>query len=186
MKRARVGGIVSLALGAALAVFAFAPRLSGAGDGEAPGEGARVARVPVDSSQVIPAGPQWLGAPLMPGGTTVKEEPGLRVIEYEKPYAAVAPWYREALARYPDARYRDWKEELYIEDQGGSKWHAIKISKTGGPKTTVTIKKDNWTWIFSTLLIRFVGVFVVLLVLWLFLNLSAALVTRFVKEEEPA
>ena len=67
---------------------------------------------------------------------------------------------------------------MYIEDQGGSKWHAIKISKTGGAKTTVTIVKDNWTWIMATLLIRFTGVFIVLLVLWIFLNISTAIVLR--------
>jgi hypothetical protein len=143
---------------------------------------------PVDSSQVIPKGPQWIGAPIIPDGTTVKQESGRQVIEYNMPYNQVLAWYQEALKKYPDARYRDWKEEMYIEDQGGSKWHAIRISKTDGPKTVVTIQKDNWTWIIATLFIRFTGVFVVLLVLWIGLNISTAILLRTVaktKEKEP-
>jgi hypothetical protein len=137
-----------------------------------------------DSSQVIPKGPQWLGAPIMPDGTTLKQESGRLSTDYNLPYTQVLTWYQEALKRYPHARYRDWKEEMYIEDQGGSKWHAIIISKTGGPKTTVTIVKDNWTWIIATLFVRFTGVFVVLLVLWIGLNISGAVMQRFFKEEE--
>jgi hypothetical protein len=139
---------------------------------------------PVDSSEVIPKGPQWLGAPIMPNGTEVTKESGRLVTEYSMPYKEVLAWYQEALKRYPDARYRDWDEEMYIEDQGGSKWHAIKISKMGGAKTTVTMVKDNWSWIMATLLIRFTGVFVVLLILWVFLNISGIIVQRLIKEEK--
>jgi len=139
---------------------------------------------PVDSSKVIPKGPQWLGAPIMPDGTKVSERGGRYVTEYNMPYNQALAWYQEALKRYPDARYRDWKEEMYIEDQGAAKWHAIKISKTGGPKTEVTIVKDNWTWIIATLFIRFTGVFVVLLILWLCLNISGAIMLRVIKEEK--
>ncbi len=154
-------------------------------EGEA-SHGARKVKGPIDSSLVIPKGPQWLGAPIMPEGKEVpgSKESGRLVIEYDKPYKEVFPWYQNALKDYPDARYRNWEEEMYIEDQGGSKWHAIKISKTGGAKTTVTIVKDNWTWIMATLLIRFMGVFVVLLVLWIFLNISTAIVLRALKSEE--
>jgi hypothetical protein len=141
-------------------------------------------RVPVDSSLVIPKGPQWLGAPIMPNGTKLKEESGQLYTEYNLPYKEVLAWYQEALKNYPDARYRDWKEEMYIEDQGGSKWHAIKISKTDGPKTIVTVRKDNWTWILATLVIRFTGVFIVLLILWIGLNISAAIMKRFIQSEQ--
>ena len=151
-----------------------------------PGEsspGEEKAKGPVDSSKVIPKGPQWLGAPIMPDGTKVSEEGGRYVSRYNLPYAQVLAWYQEALKKYPDARYRDWKEEMYIEDQGASRWHAIKISKTGGSRTEVTIVKDNWTWIIATLFIRFAGVFVVLLILWLGLNISGAIMLRFFKEQ---
>jgi len=139
---------------------------------------------PIDSSKVIPKGPQWLGAPIMPGGTILKQERTRLTYGYDLSYDLVLAWYQEALKRYPDARYRDWKEEMYIEDQGGSRWQAIIISKTGGPRTTVTIVKDNWTWIIATLFIRFAGVFVVLLFLWIGLNISGMIMRRFIKEEE--
>ena len=150
--------------------------------------GEKGTHLPVDSSKVIPKGPQWLGAPLIPGGRKVLEEPGRYVQEYDKPYNEVLAWYQEALKNYPDARYRDWPKEMYIEDQGASKWLAIKISKTGGPKTEVTIVKDNWTWIWATLFIRFTGVFVVLLALWIGLHIATIILLRFIKEEkqEPA
>ena len=142
---------------------------------------------PFDSIKVIPKGPEWIGAPIMPGGKKVSEESGRYVTEYSLPYAQVLAWYKQALKDYPDARYRDWSHEMYIEDQGASRWLAITISKTGGSKTDVTIVKDNWTWIFATLLLRFIGVFVVLLVLWIALNIATFIMLRFVKEEqEPA
>ena len=147
-------------------------------------QGAKKIKVPVDSSEVIPKGPQWLGAPIMPDGKEVSKDSGRLATEYNLPYNKVLAWYQDALKNYPDARYRNWDEEMYIEDQGGSKWHAIKISKTGGDKTTVTIVKDNWTWIMATLFIRFTGVFIVLLVLWVFLNISTAIVLRLIKEEK--
>lgn len=137
---------------------------------------------PVDSSVVIPKGPQWLGAPIMPDGMKVKEEPDRLITEYNLPYDKVFAWYKEALQKYPDARYRDWEEEMYIEDQGVSKWHAIKISKTNGPKTFVTIQKDSWSWIIATLFIRFTGVFVVLLVLWVALNIAIFIMRKTIKE----
>ena len=139
---------------------------------------------PIDSSTVIPKGPQWLGAPIMLDGTKIKEESGRLLTEYNLPYDKVLAWYQDALKKYPDTRYRDWKEEMYIEDQGVSKWHSIKISKTGGPKTLVTIQKDNWTWIMATLFIRFVGVFVVLLVLWIGLKIAILVMLKFIKEEK--
>jgi hypothetical protein len=146
--------------------------------------GAKKIKGPVDSSAVIPKGPQWLGAPIMPDGKEAGKDSGRLATEYNLPYKQVLAWYQDALKDYPDARYRNWEEEMYIEDQGGSKWHAIKISKTGGAKTTVTIVKDNWTWIMATLFIRFTGVFVVLLILWFFLNISTAIMLRFIKEEK--
>lgn len=149
-------------------------------EGEVPHKAKKIG--PIDSSLVIPKGPQWLGAPLMPDGNKVKEESGRLIMEYPLPYDTVFTWYKEALHRYPDARYRDWETEMYIEDQGISKWHAIRISKKDGQKTYVTIQKDNWTWIISTLIIRFTGVFVVLLVLWLFLNIAIYLLRKTVKE----
>ena len=125
---------------------------------------------------------QW-DAPVMPGGTLVKTEDTAVFISYNLPYEQVLAWYKKSLENYKDEKYRDWKEQMYIEDQGGAKWHSIGISKDGGAITTVKIVKDNWTWIFSTLLIRFAGVFVILIVLWILLNISGAIMKKaFAKE----
>jgi hypothetical protein len=137
---------------------------------------------PFDSIRVIPKGPEWIGAPIMPGGKKVSEEPGRYVTAYDLPHDQVLTWYQQALKDYPDARYRDWANETYIEDQGASRWLSIKISKTGGAKTDVTIVKDNWTWIMATLFIRFTGVFVVLLVLWVALKIATLIMLRFIKQ----
>jgi hypothetical protein len=125
---------------------------------------------------------QW-EAPVMPGGTLVKTEDTAVFISYDLPYEKVLEWYKKALENYKDEKYRDWKEQMYIEDQGGAKWHSIGISKGGGTSTTVRIVKDNWTWIFSTLLIRFAGVFAILVTLWILLSISNAIMKKvFAKE----
>jgi hypothetical protein len=126
---------------------------------------------------------QW-EAPVMPGGAIVKTEDTAVFISYDLPYEKVLEWYKGALANYKDGRYRDWKDQMYIEDQGGATWHSIGIFKGGGDKTTVKIVHDNWTWIFSTLLIRFVGVFVVLVLLWGLLNISSMVTRKIIAKAE--
>jgi len=125
---------------------------------------------------------QW-EAPVMPGGIVVKTEDTAVYINYDLPYEKVLDWYKDALKNYKDGKYRDWADQMYIEDQGGAKWHSIGISKGGGNKTTVKIVKDNMTWVLSTLLIRFAGVFVVLCVLWVLLNISGAAMKKFFPNE---
>ena len=127
------------------------------------------------------------GAPVMPGGTTVSTEQTTTFIEYNLPYETVLAWYKDALKNYPDEKYRDWNDQMYIEDQGAANWHSIGISKTGGPnKTTVKITRDNMTWIMSTLLIRFAGVFFVLCVLWIFLNINSAVMKKVFADKAKA
>jgi hypothetical protein len=131
-----------------------------------------------------PSPDKYFNAPVMPGGADISSDGTRMQLAYDVPYETVLAWYKEALKNYKDEKYRDWADQMYIEDQGGAKWHSIGISKGGGNKTTVTIVKDNWTWIFSTLLIRFAGVFVILLALWALLSLSNAIMKKaFTKEE---
>ncbi len=133
--------------------------------------------------------PPW-EAPVMPGGKIVKTEDISVYYEYDQPYEKVLAFYKEALKNYRDpqyqhvdwAKFRDWDDQMYIEDQGGAKWHSIGISKGGGNKTTVKITRDNMMWVFSTLLIRFAGVFFVLCTLWLLLNINSALMKKYFPE----
>lgn len=126
------------------------------------------------------------GAPVLAGGKTVKTEATAVYIEYDLPYAQVFEFYKEAMKKYPDEKFRDWKDQMYIEDQGGANWHSIGISKDGGSKTMVKITRDNMTWIFSTLLIRFAGVFLVLCILWIFLNINSMVMKKFFPEKKKA
>ncbi len=126
------------------------------------------------------------GAPVMPGGTVLTTEGTTTTIEYNLPFDKVAAWYTESMKTYPDEKFRDWKDQLYIEDQGGANWHSIGISKMGGDKTTVKIVRDNMTWVMSTLLIRFAGVFLVLCILWVFLNINSFCMKKFFPEKGKA
>ncbi len=125
--------------------------------------------------------PPW-DAPLMPGGKIVKTESTSILVEYDATYDQVLAWYKQALEKYKDEKWREWDDQMYIEDQGGANWHSIGIQKGGGAKTMVKITRDNLTWIFSTLLIRFAGVFLVLIVLWILLNINSAAMKKFFPE----
>ena len=70
--------------------------------------------------------PPW-DAPIMPGGKIVKSETGVVYVEYGQPYDKVLAWYQEAMKAHRDnqfnidfAKFRDWKDQMYIEDQGGA------------------------------------------------------------------
>ena len=63
-------------------------------------------------------------------------------------------------------------------------WHSISISKGKSKETSVVIDKLTWTWIAATLFLRFVGVFVVLLVLFVALAILGAFISRALKRLE--
>ena len=44
--------------------------------------------------------------------------------------------------------------------------------------------KDNWTWIIRTLVLRYIGVFVVLLILFLGMTVSGSIISRAIKRIE--
>ena len=44
--------------------------------------------------------------------------------------------------------------------------------------------KDNWTWIIGTLVLRYIGVFVVLLVLLIGMSISGAIISRTVGKSD--
>jgi Na+-transporting methylmalonyl-CoA/oxaloacetate decarboxylase gamma subunit len=50
--------------------------------------------------------------------------------------------------------------------------------------TTIVISKDNWTWIIGTLILRFFGVFMVLIVLLGAMSVSGAIISRTLKRVE--
>ncbi|MBW2113951.1 MAG: hypothetical protein JRH04_03690, partial [Deltaproteobacteria bacterium] len=61
---------------------------------------------------------------------------------------------------------------------------SITISKGDSTATSIIIVKDNWTWIIGTLLLRYVGVFVVLMVLFLGMSVSGKIISGSMKKIE--
>jgi hypothetical protein len=125
----------------------------------------------------------FLGLPLMPGGKVVLKQKGRLEMALPVPHDQVVAYYKEALKDEKDIRYRDWKDSTYIEDDGNRPWHSITISKEPEQgMTNVVIVKDNWTWILGTLILRFIGVFAVLVVLFGGMSLSGAIISRSVSK----
>ena len=127
----------------------------------------------------------FLGAPVLPGAETVSKTKSHLEMKATMGHDEILAFYREALKGLKDIKYRNWKDATYIEDDGNLRWHSITISKEEkGGTTTVVIMKDSWTWIVGTLILRYVGVFVVLLVLLLGMTASGAIISRSVAKLE--
>jgi len=126
----------------------------------------------------------FLGAPLIPDGKIIKKTGKSLEIKTILSHKEALAYYREALKGLEDIKFREWKEATYIEDDGALAWHSITISKDDGKGTTIVIMKDSWTWIIGTLVLRYVGVFVVLLFLLVGMSLSGAIISRSVKKSE--
>jgi hypothetical protein len=127
---------------------------------------------------------KFLGVVVIPDATVVEKTKKQVVFKTKLNYEQALKFYQDALKGLEDIKVRDWSDQIYIEDDGNRPWHSISISKVGENGTTVIISKDSWTWIIGTLILRFVGVFVVLLVLFLAMALSGALISRMVKKDE--
>ena len=137
---------------------------------------------------MIHAGPlradDFLGAPVIPEGKTIEKTKARLTTKTDRSHDEVLEFYREALKDFKDIKFREWKDATYIEDDSNRAWHSITISKEGQGETTVVIMKDSWTWIIGTLVLRYIGVFVVLLFLLLGMTLSGAIISRSVKKAE--
>lgn len=96
----------------------------------------------------------------------------------------VVLFYREQLKEVPDIKFRDWKDATYIEDDGALPWHSITISKDDKDGATIVIVKDNWTWIIGTLVLRYIGVFAVLMILLVGMLVSGKIISAFVRRTE--
>jgi len=126
----------------------------------------------------------FLGAPLISSGEIIKKTGSRMEMMTNLSHDKIIAFYKEALKEYPDIKFRDWKDVTYIEDDGKLAWHSITVSKGGSPKTTITIIKDNWTWIIGTLIIRYIGVFMVLIVLLFALSISGRVISHYFKKKE--
>ncbi len=124
----------------------------------------------------------FLGAPLVPVSETIQKTDTRMELKTNASHDEIVAFYKEALKDYTDIKYREWKDATYIEDDGKLAWHSITISKGDPQETTIIIVKDNWTWIIGTLIIRYIGVFVVLVVLFLGMTVSGGIISRSIKK----
>ncbi|MFN3535136.1 MAG: hypothetical protein ACK4WB_07090 [Desulfatiglandales bacterium] len=123
----------------------------------------------------------FLGLPL-PQGKVVEKTDTYIKIETLNTHDEILKFYKGVLEKEKDIKFRDWKEMTYIEDDGARPWHSINIYKGQGAHTTVQINKDKWSWIIGTLVLRYIAVFVVLMVLMLALSLSGQITGRLFEE----
>jgi hypothetical protein len=126
---------------------------------------------------------EFLGVPVIQGGKIVLKTKKRLEVESPLSHDQILKFYEEAFKGQKDIRVRNWPDSTYIEDDGNRPWHSITISKTQEKgMTSVVVVKDNWTWIFATLLLRFIGVFVVLLVLFVCMSISGFAISRSIKK----
>ena len=122
----------------------------------------------------------FLGAPVVPQGETLKKTDCRLELKIDRSHDAVVAFYKDALKDFSDVKFRDWPDATYIEDGGKLIWHSITISKADQNGTTIVIIKDNWTWIIGMLILRYIGVFAVLLFLLIGMSVSGAVISRSV------
>jgi len=126
----------------------------------------------------------FLEAPVIPGAKVLLKTGSRLELSVPKGHDEVLKYYKTELKKFKDIRVREWKKDTYIEDDGKLPWHSITISKGDTNETKVIIVKDNWTWILGTLILRFVGVFIVLLLLFIAMGISGYIISRSVARSE--
>ncbi len=126
----------------------------------------------------------FLGAPIVPQGKEIKKSDSRLEIKTDMSHDEAVKFYKMALQGMRDIKFREWKVATYIEDDGKLAWHSITISKGDEEGTSITIVKDNWTWIIGTLILRYIGVFVVLMVLFMGLAVSGKIISSVVTKME--
>jgi hypothetical protein len=131
---------------------------------------------------VLSGAADFLGAPLPEGAEVVRREEHQLEAKSALSHDEALSFYRRALENTPDIKVRDWKDVSYIEDDGRLPWHSITISKNDAAGSTIIISKDSWTWILGTLFLRYIGVFVVLALLWFGISAAGRVMARFFRE----
>jgi len=126
----------------------------------------------------------FLGAPIPPQHKIEGKTDARLEFKTDLSPDATVSYYKEKFKGQQDIKFRDKKDSTFIEDHGNLPWHSITISKAHMEGTTVEIVKDNWTWIIGTLTLRYVGVFVVLMLIFLTLALSGSIISRAIKRME--
>ena len=133
---------------------------------------------------IILGAESFLEAPVIPQGREIERTGARLELKVGLSHKEVHSFYEEALKGLENIKFREWKDATYIEDDGSRPWHSITISKGDPTETRIIIVKDNWTWIIGTLLLRYIGVFVVLMVLFLGMSVSGKIISSSMKKIE--
>jgi hypothetical protein len=129
-------------------------------------------------------GEDFLGAPVMPGGKEVSQSGERLHKTYDVSYEKAVEFYRDALKGEKDVKFRDRGDHMLIEEYSNRPWHSIRIIKAAEGRCEIAFLKDNWTWILGTLTLRFFGVFAVLFVLYVALEIAGAIISKLLKMQE--
>ncbi|MCF8128629.1 MAG: hypothetical protein K9N10_08945 [Deltaproteobacteria bacterium] len=123
----------------------------------------------------------FLGAPVISQSKEILRTDVRLEMKSSLSHDEVVLFYRERFKNVPNIKFRDWKDSTYIEDDGAAPWHSITISKDEKDGATVVIIKDNWTWIIGTLILRYIGVFAVLMIVFVGMVVSGKIISASVK-----
>jgi hypothetical protein len=126
----------------------------------------------------------FFGVPVITEGKAAQKTDARLELKTGMSHDEVVAFYKEALKELPDIKFREWKNATYIEDDGKLPWHSITVSKGDNEGTTVVIMKDNWTWLIGTLTLRFIGVFIVLIILLIGMLISGNIISRLAEKVE--
>jgi len=126
----------------------------------------------------------FLGAPVINQGRENLRTDSRLEMKTPLSHDAVLLFYKEQLKGAQNIKYRDWKDSTYIEDDGAQPWHSITISKDDKDGATIVIVKDNWTWIIGTLILRYIGVFAVLMIVFVGMVVSGKIISASVRRME--
>ena len=127
---------------------------------------------------------EFLGAPVIAGGKVITKTDCRLELKTGLSHDEVFAFYKEAFKELKDIKFRDWKDSTYIEDDSNRNWHSITISKNDKDGAGVIIIKDNWTWIIGTLILRYIGVFMVIIILFVGMLISGKIVSGSIKKLE--
>ena len=120
----------------------------------------------------------FLGLPLPEGGAAVTSDSSTYKATYDLPAPELYKRFQETLKGEADIKQHELRGELLLEDFGARPWNKVIISAAGPAKSILTITKDSWTWIVGMLTLRFTGVFIVLLVLYVAMSLATLAISR--------
>ena len=133
---------------------------------------------------VVSNAEDFLGAPVVANGKENLRTDARLEMKSSLSHDEVVLFYREQFKGVPDIKFRDWKDATYIEDDGARPWHSITISKDEKDGASILIVKDNWTWIIGTLILRYIGVFAVLMIVFMGMVVSGKIISSFVRRAE--